>query len=1122
MIDKENPASAIDTLTRSGAYNHAASKSFAKRKPFASLDNTDLESRDSSKGQKGRGKLQRLEASETHSSAAFNLPQGIGDGNPTRDQGVSHFLAEAQPPKNPEAIETAEELMILPQERCRNIHCQPSCEEKLRAARSEMVPAPQEVPSPFSRTSPQPMQQQADVDVSQLPCAAHLAPTAATSGDEVMMFKTLTVSDVSKSVSGAGRIILPRNQVESCLPDLLTCCYQPMALLPDGTPDIQGMTYSKSGIELLFDDNDGHKWRFVLKTWANGQIEGSSRARPTWVMEHTASFVEHFGLVEGDKVLFCRRDVKVIIKALRTSSPAYEDARMMLDQMKGLHRCKKHVNCTKLAGHKGFCSGQHPNRKRASKSLAAPEALPPACPQNSTLEYLNDFVLKKLKPHQSRKGVELRTGSCQSSTNCTGTAQPRPGGAMMQKTTAEPPPNGPQSQGMFQALLDLALTADSNLASEVHSQDVVQTRNEASCQPSLPTYTSSPPCADAHLIAQTGPLPGTAQDVPGRVRGQGKKSHSHVEYYEDVDGQNRWIEVMCGEARGRFNIYTWRVLCLDGKHEGEIVLPSHFERIGGRGICKKWRQSLVVLLSGHEDGAMMQLGTWLARNNMTAPAVPISGSRSRARSPPSTVFANMNPDELDTIHVHNITGGLEQHAAANVEQTNNTRQGKLTTSKDLGGGPSHSMCPQSSQEQQACPVLPPPQVQHQIQNSGSSKPTDDISELTAGSFSGWLTAPGAGRKVLGGPHGDPLAMAAHKSQGGDVPVKELRSLGSFPGTQVEALPDIPEVETDQEQLPAGSAPECHLAFSSHRDSIQPMATVSAHHNAVNTSMHMSEITTSAIADVRPPVVGEAAKELQALPAAECELVVQDAEHISFEDEGGDLALEADSQQHQKTQTPPVHSHQSHQQGGSMVGNVQHQEPSAQHSQQYYLRQLTEAATALGLVELAKAAQLVTASMGMGSLLPTPPPLQTPQQGASSRTPRINGRNGDLGRLRKPAQVHGAPLGLVGTTISRPPRKAPGTIQASGAQQMESRVPSHLDYPGLATVCNQGALPFQFNIRLPAGNSPLGVLSHDAGYYSRPLAQAQQQLHGPAPQARTAAATYQASGNPAPLADNGRP
>lgn len=78
--------------------------------------------------------------------------------------------------------------------------------------------------------------------------------------------------------------------------------------------------------------------------------------------------------------------------------------------------------------------------------------------------------------------------------------------------------------------------------------------------------------------------------------------------------QQGQVPVICGDKEGSFNMASGQVTLPDGKS----LTPSAFERLGGKGTCKKWRKSLRVTIDdGQHDIA---LGRWLLENT-AAPAV---------------------------------------------------------------------------------------------------------------------------------------------------------------------------------------------------------------------------------------------------------------------------------------------------------------------------------------------------------------------------------------------------------------------------------------------------------------------------------------------------------------------
>ncbi|KAI3426892.1 hypothetical protein D9Q98_006836 [Chlorella vulgaris] len=134
------------------------------------------------------------------------------------------------------------------------------------------------------------------------------APPAAA---QILVSKVLTYSDVSTEVARTGRIVLPRIQVQQCLPELLQLCQAEGALaaVRSGGP-------VKLSVDLLVEDEAGRPWKLLMKTWQNVV---SGEHRPTFVLENTADFVRANGLAQGDTLALCPHNGRML---LRTSLPA--------------------------------------------------------------------------------------------------------------------------------------------------------------------------------------------------------------------------------------------------------------------------------------------------------------------------------------------------------------------------------------------------------------------------------------------------------------------------------------------------------------------------------------------------------------------------------------------------------------------------------------------------------------------------------------------------------------------------------------------------------------------------------------------------------------------------------
>ncbi|KAL4423409.1 hypothetical protein ABPG77_009987 [Micractinium sp. CCAP 211/92] len=124
--------------------------------------------------------------------------------------------------------------------------------------------------------------------------------------DVILVSKVLTYSDVSVEVARTGRIVLPRIQVQQCLPELLQLCQAGHAL-----PAVRSGGPVKLSVDLEIVDEAGRTWVLLLKTWQNVV---SGEHRPTFVLENTADFVRANGLAQGDTLAFCPRQGRMLVR----------------------------------------------------------------------------------------------------------------------------------------------------------------------------------------------------------------------------------------------------------------------------------------------------------------------------------------------------------------------------------------------------------------------------------------------------------------------------------------------------------------------------------------------------------------------------------------------------------------------------------------------------------------------------------------------------------------------------------------------------------------------------------------------------------------------------------------
>lgn len=122
----------------------------------------------------------------------------------------------------------------------------------------------------------------------------------------LLVSKVLTYSDVSTEVARTGRIVLPRIQVQQCLPELLRLCQAESAL-----PAVRNGGPVKLSVDLVVDDEAGRTWVVLMKTWQNVV---SGEHRPTFVLENTADFVRANGLAQGGTLAFCPRNGRMLLR----------------------------------------------------------------------------------------------------------------------------------------------------------------------------------------------------------------------------------------------------------------------------------------------------------------------------------------------------------------------------------------------------------------------------------------------------------------------------------------------------------------------------------------------------------------------------------------------------------------------------------------------------------------------------------------------------------------------------------------------------------------------------------------------------------------------------------------
>ncbi|EFN57994.1 hypothetical protein CHLNCDRAFT_142158 [Chlorella variabilis] len=172
----------------------------------------------------------------------------------------------------------------------------------------------------------------------------------------VLVSKQLTNSDAS-----SGRIILPRVAVESNLSFVLGYRHYALAVK----------------------DCYGRQYEFMIKSWANG-----TEHRRVFVLEQAGAFLKAHGVGVGDAVGICSdengdlvveanseevRQATVTPKyggaALAAPPPGSTAAVPLVEGARG--RCIRSPDCTKAAGHPGFCSGPKAAAAAAARQQAA-------------------------------------------------------------------------------------------------------------------------------------------------------------------------------------------------------------------------------------------------------------------------------------------------------------------------------------------------------------------------------------------------------------------------------------------------------------------------------------------------------------------------------------------------------------------------------------------------------------------------------------------------------------------------------------------------------------------------------------------------------------------------------
>lgn len=189
--------------------------------------------------------------------------------------------------------------------------------------------------------------------------------------------------------------------------------------------------------------------------------------------------------------------------------------------------------------------------------------------------------------------------------------------------------------------------------------------------------------------------------------------------------QQQLVPVVCGNQHATFDPSSSRINLPDGS----VVTPSAFEKLGGKGTCKKWRKSIHVVAA---DGAQGKaLGRWLS-NPSTACATP-------AEQPDDLGLGNSNRKrKLSVGEGAAVAGGLTDAAEPVDDVLGVPRLSKKNRISPRGAEAPLHAAQQLQQPQQSTRgkrVVPVPvmsaELHKQQQRSGSRKHLSSQSTSTA-------------------------------------------------------------------------------------------------------------------------------------------------------------------------------------------------------------------------------------------------------------------------------------------------------------------------------------------------------------------------------------------------------
>ncbi|KAK9835818.1 hypothetical protein WJX74_008627 [Apatococcus lobatus] len=191
----------------------------------------------------------------------------------------------------------------------------------------------------------------------------------------VLVAKTLTKSDTQ------GRVILPRVAVEANLAFIVGYRSYPLAVK----------------------DAEGKAWRFVIKSWANG-----NESRRVYVLEQAGEYIRTLKLGEGDAIGLCAstdgnfciecntaavkeatvRPTFGAVEVAPLEAPPPEEAAPLISSNVDPGQCTRNPYCTKASGHSGFCSGPRtqgaPATRHSQRTASRHENSHSTMPQQAT------------------------------------------------------------------------------------------------------------------------------------------------------------------------------------------------------------------------------------------------------------------------------------------------------------------------------------------------------------------------------------------------------------------------------------------------------------------------------------------------------------------------------------------------------------------------------------------------------------------------------------------------------------------------------------------------------------------------------------------------------------------